>query len=63
MEYRSYDASEFNGLNQTVVEDQDQLDVAMANIDHYIRRGKAERAQATLAGLRGVKNSIMGLFT
>ncbi|WP_416899726.1 MAG: RSP_7527 family protein [Minwuia sp.] len=62
MEYRSYDINKINDLNRTVIEDQVQLDVAMANVDYYIRRGKAERAQTTLAGLRSVRRAISGLF-
>ncbi|WP_417517025.1 hypothetical protein [Minwuia sp.] len=62
MDYRSIEINEINALNQTVIEDQAQVDAAMANMDYYIRRGKSERARVTLNGLRAIRNSIRGLF-
>lgn len=62
MDYRSLDINEFNGLNQSVVADEAAVSAGISDYEQFIRRGKAERAEMTLEGLRSIRKAITSIF-
>lgn len=62
MDYRSLNINDFNTMHQSVVADEAIVAASIANYEHFIRLGKAERGQMTLDGLRQIKQRIVSIF-
>ena len=62
MEYRELNVNDFSQMNQTVVDDNARLEVAMRNIDMYVQRGRAERSRMILNGLRQFRRGVVRAF-
>jgi hypothetical protein len=63
MDYRSLNINDFNTMHQSVVADEAIVEAGVANYEHFIRLGKAERGQMTLDGLRKVRQAVVSIFS